>query len=197
MATNYTHRDYATFKAMLPNVSGNEINGLGHSGPEQPRPFFWHPPQKQDFGDLQQEIVAHHRQAPEIDKSYSRNADRGPRAIRKTPDPELRPDHEWTYRVKEFAAMNEADLVGVTATQREYVYQGYDIPYPWLIMLGVAMDHETWQPRPVQSTICAQQPKLRTNTIRRHGLPANSPTSCSRPATTPKPIRAPWQPPLT
>lgn len=143
MATNYTHRDYATFKAMLPNVSGNEINGLGHSGPEQPRPFFWHPPQKQDFGDLQQEIVAHHRQAPEIEKSYSRNADRGPRAIRKTPDPELRPDHEWTYRVKEFAAMNEADLVGVTATQREYVYQGYDIPYPWLIMLGVAMDHET------------------------------------------------------
>lgn len=143
MAADYTHRDYATFQALLPDVSGNEVNGLGQMGPEQPRPFFWHPPQEQDFGELQQAVVEHHTQAPEIAQAYSRKADRGPRAISKSPDPETRPDHEWTYRIKEFAAMNEADLVGVTATQNEYVFQGYEVPYPWLIMIGVAMDYET------------------------------------------------------
>lgn len=143
MASDYTHRDYAAFRALLPNISGNEVNGLGQTGPEQPRRFFWHPPQEQDFGELQQAVVDHHTQAPEIAQAYSRTADRGPRAIPKSPEPETRSDHEWTYRIKEFAAMNEADLAGVTATQNEYVFQGYEIPYPWLIMIGVAMDHET------------------------------------------------------
>lgn len=143
MADGYKHRDYQTFKAMLPEVSGNDVNGLGQAGPERPRRFFWHPPHEQEFGALQQAIVAHHLQAPELARGYSRDADRGPHPIAKSPEPEPRPEHEWTYRVKEFAGMNEADLVGVTATQNEYVFQGYDIPYPWLIMLGVAMDYET------------------------------------------------------
>ncbi|MGI9414897.1 MAG: 4Fe-4S dicluster domain-containing protein [Hyphomicrobiales bacterium] len=143
MASDYEHRDDDTFKRMLPEVSGNDINGLGAMGPERPRPFFWHPHDKQPFGDLQHAIIDHHRQAPEIEKTYSRDADRGPRPIRKSPEPEQRAADEWTYRVKEFAGMNEADLVGITETRPEYIYQGYDIPHPRLIMIGVAMDYDT------------------------------------------------------
>jgi epoxyqueuosine reductase QueG len=142
MARDYIHRDYAIFQAMLPEKSGNDVNGLNADGPQRPRPFFWHPHDRQEFGDLQEAVIGHHRQAPEIAAAYSRDADRGPRPIERTPDPELRSEHEWSYRVKEFARMNEADLVGITTTQPEYVYEGYDVPYPWLILIGVAMDHE-------------------------------------------------------
>ena len=142
MASDYQHRDYDTFKRMMPDISGNDVNGLGDCGPDRPRPFFWHPADKQPFGDLQHAIIDHHRQAPEIEKTYSRDADRGPRPIQKTPEPEQRSEDEWTYRVKEFAGMNESDLVGITETRPEYVYQGYDIPLPTLIMIGVAMDYD-------------------------------------------------------
>ena len=108
MAQDYVHRDYETFQKLLPERSGNDVNGLNAHGPEHPRPFFWHPPNQHEFGDLQQAVIGHQRQAPEIAAAYSRDADRGPRPIEKSPEPEARPDHEWSHRVKEFARMNES-----------------------------------------------------------------------------------------
>ena len=143
MTSDYRHRDYNAFKAMMPAVSGNEVNGLGEDGPPRPRPFFWHPPDRQPFGDLQKAVVGHHQQAGEIDAAYSRDAERGPRPVEKSAPPEQRGDGQWTDTIKAFGLANEADLVGVAVTRPEYVFQGYDIPYPWLIMLGVAMDHDT------------------------------------------------------
>ncbi len=148
MTSSYRHRDENTFRAMMPELSGNDVNGLGQDGPKRPRTFFWHPPDRQDFGDLQSEVVGHQRQAPELAMAYSRDADRGPRPIEQAAQTSPGSAADWNARVKAFASANEADLVGVTETRDEYVYEGYEVPYPRLIMLGVAMDHETLSTAP-------------------------------------------------
>jgi len=142
MSKDFVHRSYADFQALMPAVSGNDVNGLNADGPARPRPFFWHPPDRQDFGDLQQAVIGHHRQSPDVEKTYSRAADRGPRPIEQAATRQDRSAAEWDEAVRAFALANDGDLVGVTATRPNYVYQGYDIPHPWLVMIGVAMDYD-------------------------------------------------------
>ena len=59
--------------------SGNDVNGLGETKARRPSPFFWHKPELQEFGELQQAVINHHRKAPEIAAAYSSGAHRGPR----------------------------------------------------------------------------------------------------------------------
>jgi len=142
MTTDDRHRGQDHFKAFLPELSGNEINGVGEREGRAPEPFFWHPPQRQEFGALQREVVRHHMKSAELARIYSRNADRGPRPVEKATRPAPGTAAEWTGRIKEFALAHEADLVGITRLRADYVFEGYEIPFPWLVMLGVAMDHE-------------------------------------------------------
>ncbi len=140
----YVHRTSETFREILPAaISGKEFCRYGDPQESRPKPFFWHPADEQPFGDLQQAVINHQRQCPEIAATYSRHADRGPRPIEKAPEPQRNTPSEWSALVKEFALSNQADLVGITPTRLEYVYEGYEIPYPNLIMIGVAMDHAT------------------------------------------------------
>ena len=92
---------------------------------------------------MQQAVINHQHQCPEIATEFSRKADRGPRPIDQASEPAPKSATEWSALVKEFALANDADLVGITPTREEYVYEGYAIPHPNLIMIGVAMDHPT------------------------------------------------------
>ncbi len=49
---------------------------------------------------------------------------------------------EWSAVVKDAALANEVDLVGITPTLAEYIYEGHEIALPNLVMLGIAMDYE-------------------------------------------------------
>lgn len=139
------HDDYAPLSQFLdafPDVSGNEVNGLGETTPRPATPFFWHPPSKQSFGDLQDAVLQHHRLSAGVRATYSPKAPRGPRAVEQV---QLQVDRDaaaLTADIKTFALENEADLVGIVPMKPEYVYEGYEISEPWLIMIGVAMDHE-------------------------------------------------------
>ncbi len=141
MSDGYIHRTQDTFKKLLPDTSGNEVNGLGVEERGTPQPFFWHPPDRHAFGDLQQAVIAHQHQSPDIAAIYSRDADRGPRPLEKAEMPDRRAPEDWAGEIKAFARSNEADLVGITPTLGEYVYEGYELPLPNLIIVGVAMDH--------------------------------------------------------
>ena len=55
-ARNYQPRQDIVDK--FPEISGNTVNGLGESEWRAPSPFFWHPPDRQTHGELQQFIVA-------------------------------------------------------------------------------------------------------------------------------------------
>lgn len=139
------HDDYAPLPKFLdafPDVSGNDINGRGETKPRLASPFFWHPHSKQSFGELQDAVLEHHRLSAGVRATYSPKAPRGPKAVEQVPQKIEKDAAGWTADIKKFALENEADMVGIVPLKPEYVYEGYEINEPWIVMIGVAMDHE-------------------------------------------------------
>ncbi len=127
----------------FPDVSGNEVNGLGEQDVRPPSPFFWHPADRQAFGELQQFIVNDLRPASGEDHSFRNpDVDRGPALIPVADDVAEGNASLWSKKVKEFALAHEADLVGVTPLRPEYVYDTYEINEPTVIILGFHHDYE-------------------------------------------------------
>lgn len=141
MTTDYSPK--RIFTDAFPEVSGNAINGLGETARRRPTPFFWHPPERQTHGKLQSVVTEYHRQSPEIQTHYSSTppGGRGPKTIDKSPDRIDRAPTDWSKIIKAFALENEGDLVGITRLDPNCVYEGYETADPWVVMIGVAMDH--------------------------------------------------------
>ena len=133
---------YADFAAFAPATSGNTVNGLGETDIRQPSPFFWHPADKHDFGELQAEVIGYQRRVDRIVEHYSDDAPRGPKAIQKAVERVDKPAADWTDAVKSFSLGHEGDLVGITPMDPLYVYQGYELNDPWIIIIGVAMEFD-------------------------------------------------------
>ena len=131
------------FTDLFPAVSGNEINGLDEAETRRPSAFFWHPPKRQSHGALQKEVTDYHRRSAAVRKEFSPNppGGRGPEAVEQSEKRVERKANEWTDIIKQFAAANESDLVGITTVKPSYVYAGYEIKQPWVISIGVAMDY--------------------------------------------------------
>ena len=94
--------------------SGNPINGLGETTVRPPSPFFWHPPDKHPFGDLQAESRKYSRKCPgaaEMFKAAYQHPELVPPA---SPRKEAAPV-EFDRAMREFALANQADMVGVAA----------------------------------------------------------------------------------
>ena len=139
----------ADFKALFPQgISGNDINGLGVAENSLPKPFFWHPADKQPFHELQTAVIDYQRQIPEIAAAYSRDAPRGPRPIERAEDQQNRSPRQWSKAVKEFGAANEAGMIGITPLKPEYVYEGYEITLPNIILIAVPMNHDKYMQAP-------------------------------------------------
>ena len=128
--------------ALLPETNGNDINGLGEEHVRQPSPIMWHSPEILEHGELQEWFFANNI-APNALAKRDKNE-----AFVKQPLPEIaaeQPDWtpaEWSARVKEFALANEADQVGIARLDQEWVFEGYEAPYDWAIMMIVVMDPE-------------------------------------------------------
>lgn len=132
-------------------VSGNTINGLGETEVRRPSPCFWHPPDQHPWGELQ--IVARESSrscpgAPEaFQKAYAYPplaevaAHRNPAAA-----------HEFTRSVREFALAHEADGVGIAAMNPLYVFEGYNVGEPWIVILALAHDYERLKEVPSDAT---------------------------------------------
>jgi ferredoxin len=143
-----TYRPDPEFLALRPAVSGNTVNGLGEKTDRRPSPIFWHRPERESHGALQEHLVARFNAVPEFRAAYA-EGDRGPRR----PDPvaverAVRSADEWTSEVKSFALAHEADLVGIARMDPRWVFEGYELEAPWVIVLGVAMDHARLSAQP-------------------------------------------------
>lgn len=132
------------FTDAFPEESGNEVNGLGETQARRATPFFWHPPPKQTHGKLQQVVTDFHRQSPEIRTVFSPKAPggRGPKAVAQAQAAVEKSAEAWTQELKSFALDNEADMIGIARMQPEWVYEGYEIEEPWVIVVGVVMDYD-------------------------------------------------------
>jgi epoxyqueuosine reductase len=135
----------------LLKASGNPINGLGETAPRRPSPFFWHPPTMHPFGDLQIAARATMSKCPGYEKAFSKARNH----------PELVPiatkrwdasAEDYTAAVHEFALSHEADAVGITSMSQLYIFEGYTIEDPTVIMLAVAHNYERLKQVPSDET---------------------------------------------
>lgn len=141
------HTDYKPLKIFtdaFPEISGNAVNGLGETAVRRPSPFFWHPPDRQTHGALQKAVTDYHRRSAAMRAYFSPRppGGRGPKPVPKAPTPVEKSAPEWTESVKAYARDHEADLVGVTGMDPLYIYEGYELNDPWVIILGVSMPYE-------------------------------------------------------
>jgi ferredoxin len=145
-----TYRPKPETLALL-KTSGNVINGLGETEPRRPSPFFWHPPDQHPWGALQ--VVA---------RESSRNCPGSAEAFQAAYTyPELVPVAEvrrelrpaqFAEEARRFALAHEADDFGIAAMDPLYVFEGYSIEEPWVIVLGLAHNYERLKEVPSDET---------------------------------------------
>lgn len=135
----------------LVRVSGNAINGVGESSPRRASPFFWHPPDQHPWGDLQLLARKNSRKCPGSAEAFQ-GAYAYPELI---PVAETRNQgsvQELTEAVSEFARSHEADDLGIAAMDPLYVFEGYTIAHPRVIILALAHNYERLREVPSDET---------------------------------------------
>ncbi|RXH54572.1 4Fe-4S dicluster domain-containing protein [Granulicella sibirica] len=135
----------------LLKVSGNPINGLGETTVRRPSPFFWHPPDQHPYEELQNVARLSSRKCPGS----------GPAFMAAYNYPELVPvaeersgasAEELTAGAREFALSHEADDFGVAAMDQLYVFEGYTVEEPWVIVLALAHNYDRLKEVPSDET---------------------------------------------
>lgn len=125
----------------LLGVSGNEVNGLGETKVRRPSPCFWHPPDRHPWSGLQVMARESSRRCPGAQASFQA-AYTYPGLDPVAPHRREAPAHEFTEAVRCFAREHEADALGVAPMDPLYVFEGYTIEEPWVIVLALAHDYE-------------------------------------------------------
>jgi epoxyqueuosine reductase len=144
------YRPKAETLALL-KVSGNPINGLGETAPRQPSPFFWHPPDQHPYGELQNAARQSSRKCPGAMEAFLAAYDR-PELITVA---EARPDasaEQFSREATAFALAHEADAIGIAPMDPLYVFEGYSIDEPWVIVLALAHNYERLKQVPSDET---------------------------------------------
>jgi ferredoxin len=135
----------------LLKVSGNPINGLGDEKVRQPSPFFWHPPDKHPFGELQVVARESSRKCPGAAEAFAaayRHPDLAPIAASKNTST----SEQLSAALTTFALAHEADAVGITTMDPLYVFEGYSIEEPWVVVLALAHNYDRLKEVPSDET---------------------------------------------
>ena len=127
---------------MMPDTSGNAINGLGETRRRRASPIYWHDPDTLEHGRLQRWFYTQHADDPHILKARE---DR--QAI---PDTEVPPvsgapveqsADAWTAQLGSFVDTLDMELFGIARFRPEWAFDGVTIRKKWIIMVGVAHDY--------------------------------------------------------
>ncbi len=135
----------------LLRVSGNPINGLGETKARRASPFFWHPPDQHPYGDLQMVARQNSRKCPGSTEAFAA-AYNHPPLCPVAADRSSAPAEQLASEVKAFALAHEADAVGIAAMDPLYVFEGYTIEEPWVIVLALAHNYERLRQVPSDET---------------------------------------------
>src|SRR5580698_2043235 len=137
-------------RALL-KVSGNPINGVGETEQRRPSPFFWHPPDQHPYGELQ--IVARQSSrncpgsAPAFMAAYNHPSLIPVAAVRQEGFAE-----QFAADTTALSLSPEADAIGIAPMDPLYVFEGYTIEEPWVIVLALAHNYERLKEVPSDET---------------------------------------------
>jgi len=135
----------------LLKVSGNAINGLGETEVRRPSPFFWHPPDQHPYGALQQAARQNMSHIPGYLEAFA-PAHAHPELIPVAEAKNGASAEELTAAARAFALAHEADDFGVAAMDPLYVFEGYSVADPWVIILALAHNYERLKQVPSDET---------------------------------------------
>jgi epoxyqueuosine reductase len=135
----------------LLKVSGNPINGLGEATPRRPSPFFWHPPDRHPYGELQTVARQNSRKCPGSVQAFLA-AYNHPELIPVAPARNGAPAEQLAAEASAFALSHEADAIGIAPMDPLYVFEGYTIDEPWVIVLALAHNYERLKEVPSDET---------------------------------------------
>jgi len=135
----------------LLKVSGNPINGLGETTHRRPSPFFWHPPDKHPYGDLQGVARTSSRKCPGSAEVFVA-AYTHPELIPVAAERRIALPEEFAAEATAFALAHEAGGVGIAPMDPLYVFEGYAIDEPWVIVLALAPNYERLNEVPSDET---------------------------------------------
>jgi epoxyqueuosine reductase len=131
--------------------SGNEINGVGESTTRRPSPFFWHPPDQHPWGDLQLLARKNSRKCPGSTEAFQ-GAYTYSELIPVAKTRNESSPQEFAEAAKRFAFSHEADDIGIAVMDPLYVFEGYTINHPWVIVLALAHNYERLREVPSDET---------------------------------------------
>ena len=128
-------------RALVPNISGNKINGLDEEVRRQPQHVYWNDPDKIAHGDMQRWFYKN-----DPDNQALRDAREDRAAITKLELPPVansRPaggKKEHTDRLMQQVNQFDFEMTGITPMRSQYLYQNAQIAHQWVIMIGVVHD---------------------------------------------------------
>jgi len=129
--------------ALRPDVSGNDINGVGEEEFRRPSPVYWQEPDTIAHGEMQKWFGSQGLIDDVLDALQRRQV------IHDTPMSEVAARQQqntpqaWAELLREAATERGADLVGITAFNPDWTYDRFDPPTaPWVIMIGGEQDYE-------------------------------------------------------
>lgn len=127
--------------ALMPDVDGNTLNGLGESRVRRPTEVMWTDPARIAHGALQEYMVARAIEEPEVMTAAIKEW-REPVPV--APEKAVDSPTGWIQRIKDFVldeSPHPVELAGVTRVNRDWVFEGHEVSQPWIVVLGVAMEH--------------------------------------------------------
>ncbi len=129
--------------ALMPDISGNTINGLGETEKRRASPIYWHDPAMLAHGKVQKWFYTQNPDDPHIAKARTErqryiNAEVPP----KSGEPVQRSAEDWTAALLTHASGLDLDLIGVAEIDPKWVFEGYEVRKKFVVMIGIAHDYD-------------------------------------------------------
>ena len=130
--------------ALWPDVSGNDINGLGEEGYRPARMVYWAPnPDDIPHGSLQRWFYSVDPGIPDFAQERARRQEIFDMAM---PDlaatPVERTSSDWTAALSQFVKDGSCEKIGVAEMDSAWVFEGQQITQSRVIVAGVQHDYD-------------------------------------------------------
>ncbi len=146
MARDNPHRPFTPDPAQMalqPDVSGNEINGLGEDEPRRPRLVYWAPnPDDIPHGQMQRWFYTVDPGIGGYDEERQKRM-----VYLKTPLPDVardrraRTEAEWRADLNRFVTQGTCERIAAADLQPEWVFEGHAVTEPRVVVMAVQHDY--------------------------------------------------------
>jgi len=138
--------------ALVPEISGNTVNGVGEVERRQASPVYWHDPDTLAHGELQNWFYTQNADDVYINKAREERAEI--LAIELSPvadEPVQQSAEDWMTQLQAHVQTLNMELFGITKFRPEWTFDGVGLGQKWIVMVGIAHDYEQIKAAPATS----------------------------------------------